>query len=243
MVPRPDVDCRLRLFCFPHAGGGATTFQPWVGEVSPAVELCAVQLPGRETRLGEAHPGSLRNLVSQLSTELQPLFDVPFAFFGHSMGALVAFELTRQLRRRGQPMPMRLLVSGRPAPHISHGAPSIRSLPDIEFIREVSRKYNGIPRAVLDEPELLALVTPVLRADIAMVEMYAFVQEDPLGVPISVFCGIDDTSVDFEELDAWRQHTSMSFRLELLPGDHFFPHTSREMLLASIGRDLEPFSR
>ena len=229
---------RLRLFCFPHAGGGAASFQHWAERLAPTVEPCAVQLPGHETRLFEAPVANLRSLVTLLASELQPLFDRSFAFFGHSMGALVAFELARELRRMGQRMPVHLFVSGRPAPHISHKGDRIHSLPDSQFIQEVSRKYNGIPQAVLDEPELLALITPALRADIGMVEMYNFLEEEPLDVPISAFSGNQDTSVAPGEAAAWSQHTRENFRLELLPGDHFFPQTNREVLLASIRKDL-----
>jgi medium-chain acyl-[acyl-carrier-protein] hydrolase len=231
---------RLRLLCLPHAGGGATFFQSWLECMHPEMELCAIQLPGRETRLSEPPFTSLRELVRALSLALRPLVDEPYAVFGHSMGALVAFELCRELRRCGLPMPAGLFVSGRPAPHIVSSDRCIRWLPDAAFVSEVARRYNGIPESVMAEPELLALVTPALRADISMVETYSFYSEAPLEIPISAFCGLEDASVDFEEMRAWAEHTHAEFRMTLLPGGHFFPQSNRAMLISRIVRDLEP---
>lgn len=238
IVPNPVMRPDLRLFCFPHAGGGATFFQNWAEGVHPTVEVCAVQLPGRETRLAEPPMTNVEAVAALLVSELLPRPDAPSAFYGHSMGALVAFETARQLRRRGGRQPVHLFVSGRPAPHIFHRDQCIRTLPDAEFVREVAFRYNGIPDAIFREPELLRLITPLLRADIAMVETYHFAAEPALEVPISAFSGMEDPSVEFEEIESWREHTRAAFRLELIPGGHFFPQTNRGMLLASIMRDL-----
>jgi len=153
------------------------------------------------------------------------------------MGALIAFEVARELRRGG-PQPVRLLVSAHEAPHRPDPDPPISHLDDADFVAEICARYDGIPREVLDQPELMELVLPVMRADFTAIESYAYVADSPLDCPISCFGGAGDRRVALADLEAWSEQTRGSFRLRVLPGDHFFVDTARPMLLAAIAEDL-----
>lgn len=233
-LPRsPRETPGLRLFAFPWAGGGATVFQTWASGLPADVELLPVQLPGREERLGEPAFERIEPLVEATRQALAPHLDVPFAFYGHSMGALVAFELTRALRRRGGPMPARLMVSGRRAPHLPVPRPHLHALPDAEFLAGL-RRLQGTDDAVLESSELMALVLPTLRADFAVCETRVHAEEPPLDLPITAFGGVSDREAGFADVAAWRHHTRGGFRSRMFPGHHFFPRSCRVALLAEI---------
>lgn len=236
--PKPNPQAHLRLFCFPYAGAGASAFRSWVDKLSLLnVEVCAVQLPGRETRLRESPFTRISPLVEALARVLLPYLDLPFAFFGHSMGALVSFELARQLRRQQSPSPLHLFVSSRRAPQLPNPYSSIHHLPDAAFIKELYR-YNGTPQAVLEDPELRLLFLPLLRADLAVNETHVYTPEAPLNCSISAFGGLEDREASRNELDAWRVQTSKTFTLRMFPGDHFFLKKERDALLQVISQDL-----
>jgi medium-chain acyl-[acyl-carrier-protein] hydrolase len=234
---RPRAQAEVRLFCFPYAGGGASIFRGWADGLPDAVEACPVQLPGREARFREAAFTRLRPLVESLAAGLRPHLDRPFAFFGHSLGALVAFELARRLARDGRPGPVHLFVSGCVAPQTATRETSIHTLPDAEF-REELRRLNGTPAAALDDDELMELVLPTLRADFALYETYAFDPGPPLACPITALGGLGDDGVGSQDLDAWREQTTGPFRMRMLPGDHFFVHTARTPLLRAVEQAL-----
>ena len=181
---KPSPTARLRLFCFPYAGGGAAAYRPWVAGLPSSIELCAVKLPGREDRLREAPFERLSDLLPVLTQVVSSYTDMPYAFFGHSMGALIGFELARELRRQNQLEPAHLFVSAFRAPQRLTSRPDTHDLPDTEFIEEVGRRWGGIPDAVRNEPDLLALLLPTLRADLALVETYAYTSDHPLHYPI-----------------------------------------------------------
>jgi medium-chain acyl-[acyl-carrier-protein] hydrolase len=235
--PRPSAQAGTRLFCFPPAGGGAATYRRWAGLFSSTIEPCLVQLPGRETRFLEPPIDRLPPLVDALVQGLGPYFVRPFAFFGHSMGALVSFELARQLRRIGGGMPVHLFLSGKRAPQMPLREPPIHALPETAFC-EALRRLNGTPRVVLDNQELMALLLPTLRADFAVHETYRFGPEEPLDIPISVFGGHEDPLAKAGELGAWRDHTRTSFHLHMFPGDHFFINTAETSIVEIIEREL-----
>lgn len=176
-------------------------------------------------------------LVQTLAQVLLPYLNKPFAFFGHSMGALVGFELARQLCFQKSPVPVHLFVSGRHAPQIPDTEPPIHELPLPIFIKEL-RRYNGTQEAVLQNAELMKLLVPTLRADFALSKTYVYSISEPLDCPISAFGGFQDSSVNCEDLAAWRNQTSSSFELRMLRGNHFFLHSERSRLLASISQDL-----
>ena len=230
----------LRLFCFPFGGGGASFYRTWVKDLPQEVELCAVRLPGREGRFREVAFTRLTPLVETLAAIFERCSDLPFAFFGHSMGAWIGFELARQLRRENQRSPIHLFVSGRRAPQTENPDPINPDLPRCEFIDKV-RSYNGTPELIFQDPELLELFLPILRADFAMLETYQYKEEHPVECPITVFGGLQDGRVGQEDLEAWREQTSAKFRMKMFPGDHFYLKDAREELLTEIGRDLKSY--
>ena len=239
---RPRPAARRRLFCLPYAGGAASVFRSWAEMLPADVEVCPVQLPGRGSRFREAPFRKVADLVPALAEGLLPLLDLPFALFGHSMGAVVAFELARELRRRGEVAPVLLALSGHQAPLRPDAEPPFSHLPDAEFLEEVRRRYDGIPPEVLAEEELLQLLLPVLRADIQVLETYAYVKEPPLDCPISCFGGEDDPHVSLADLEAWRDETCGPLQVRTFPGGHFFVESARAAVLHALSRDLAPLS-
>jgi surfactin synthase thioesterase subunit len=236
--PAPRSGSHLRLFCFPHAGGGAAMFYAWSTEFPPEIQTCPVHLPGRETRLADAPFTRLGPLVQELASLLAVDMATPLALFGHSMGALIAFELARELRRRDGPTPVRLFVSGARAPQVEDQSPALHDLPESTFIERLLSRYNGIPPMVLRDPELMRLFLPVLRADLELVENYKYQQEEALECPISVFGGSEDPDVCYDDLSAWREQTRGTFKLRMMPGDHFFLNGARAPTVRAIVQDL-----
>ncbi len=230
---------QFRLFCFPYGGAGASIFRAWPRALAEEVEVCAVRLPGRESRRNEAPYTSIRALVDELADVLRPMMDVPFALFGHSLGAFVAFELARQLRRNNGPAPACLLLSGQRAPHLPDPQPLLYRLPDTAFVDGIRQRYDAIPQAVVDTPGLLQALLPVLRADFTMNDTYCYTDDEPLDCPITCFGGFDDHEARPEELEAWSEQTRSSFTLELFPGGHFFLHRDEAAVLQAVSRQLE----
>ncbi|MFE1748554.1 thioesterase II family protein [Coleofasciculus sp. H7-2] len=242
IFPKSKTQASLRLFCFPYAGGGANTFRAWHEHLPVSVEVCAIELPGRGKRIWEAPFTQALPLVQAIACALLPYLDKPFAFFGHSMGALVSFEVARLLRREYGISPAHLFVSGRSAPQIPLKEPPIHALPEPAFIEEL-RRLNGTPEAVLENVELMELLLPILRADFAVLETYVYATEPPLQCPIAAFGGLQDVKVSVERLEAWRQQTSADFSLQMLPGDHFFVQSAQPLLLQFLSRELDSISR
>lgn len=234
---KPSPQARLRLFCFPYAGGGVSIFRAWPEGLPAHVEVCPVQFPGRGTRLAEPPFTRLPSLVQALAEALCPFLDKPFAFFGHSLGALVSFELARQLRRSYAATPVRLFISADRAPQIPRRDPPIHSLPEREFLVEL-RRLKGTPREVFEDEELMQVMIPVLRADFAAYETYGYTTEPPLDCPISAFGGLQDQRVRRGDLEAWRDQTSVFFSLRMFPGDHFFLNTTQAPLLGALSQEL-----
>ncbi|MGB7438932.1 MAG: alpha/beta fold hydrolase, partial [Candidatus Acidiferrum sp.] len=234
---KPNPRVRLRLFCFPYAGSGASIFRIWSNSLPAGVELCPVEFPGRGTRPMETPFTQLAPLVEALAQALLPLMDEPFGFFGHSFGALVGFELARQLRRESGVQPVRLFVSADRAPQFSHRDRPMHALPEREFLTEL-RRLNGIPGKVLEEAELMRIMLPILRADLAVYETYTYSTELPLNCPISAFGGLQDDRVSRGDLEAWRDQTNASFSLRMFPGDHFFWHTTQLLFLQALSEEL-----
>src|SRR5262245_59769309 len=225
------------MFCFPYAGGGASIYRGWGASLPADVEVCPVQLPGRESRMREPPFTGTGDMVPVVADALQPYMDLPFVFFGHSMGGLIGFELARELRRRGQTLPLHLFVSGRRPPHLPPREVPIYDLPEPEFLVKL-RELNGTPEVVLQHEELMRLLIPLLRADFAVNEPYAYTQEAPFDFGISAFGGFGDEEVTREDVEAWREQTRGRFRMRMLPGDHFFIHGSKDLVLEAVARDL-----
>lgn len=227
----------LRLFCFPYAGGAAAIYHHWHKSFPQAIEVCPVQLPGHGERLKDAPFTQIKPLVDATAEALLPFFDKPFAFFGHSMGALIGYELSQFLRREQAPAPTHLFVSGHSAPHLRNRGVVSYNLPHDEFIEEL-RRLKGTPQEVLDHPELMELMVPLLRADFEICETYSFSHEPPLDLPMTAFGGIADVEVPQEKMESWREHTRESFSLHMLPGDHFFIHTAQPDIIRIVVREL-----
>jgi medium-chain acyl-[acyl-carrier-protein] hydrolase len=237
-VVQEGPDATLRLFCFPYAGGNASTFQKWAGRLPPDVAIYAIQLPGRVNRLKEPPFTRIPPLVEVLSAELLPLLDRPFALFGHSLGALVSFEIARQLARSDR-TPRHLFVSGRRAPYLDdQDAP--RYLQNDEDFLATLHDLQGTPPELLEHAELLELMLPTLRADFELAETYRYAEGPPLRCPITVFGGRDDEESEGDRLEAWRVHTTERFAVHMLEGDHFSIQTSADDLLRRLGADLAP---
>lgn len=179
----------------------------------------------------------MQELVTSLAEALKPFLDKPFALFGYSLGAVIGFELACLLRQTANVNPTHLFVAGRRAPQFPSNLPPRSALPDGEFISELQR-LNGTPREVLEHPELIQLMLPLLRADFGLDETYDYRSEPPLDVPLSAYGGIADTDVSREQLEGWREQTTASFELRMFPGDHFFLHTSPELLFKAINQRL-----
>ncbi|MCL4794348.1 MAG: alpha/beta fold hydrolase [Bryobacteraceae bacterium] len=222
-----------RLFCFPWAGGGALAYAHWKPLFAGLAQICPARLPGRETRAGEPPLDSMDALVEELAREIRPFLDRPFAFFGHSMGAGVAFELARALRREGQPLPVRLFVSSARSPSLRREAPRGPDLSRAELLAEL-RRLDGFPREVLENEQLLALALPALEADTRLYGRYVSRAEPPLDMPIHVFAGTEEPHLAEEHLEAWRDLTTTEFTLDRLPGGHFYLETARLALTERI---------
>jgi medium-chain acyl-[acyl-carrier-protein] hydrolase len=227
----------VRLFCFPHAGGGASGFARWSEHLPAGVSICAARLPGRESRAAEAPLIDMDALVSALAEALQPYLGKPFAFFGHSMGAVVAFELAQHLRRKHQPLPKALYVSGVRAPRFRLGWVPPPEPNESQFLEEL-RRLEGVPREALENEDLLRLILPALRADTALYRNYVYMEQPPLDCPIRVYGGASDPNVTREHLEAWVGQTTGSFAVRVFPGGHFFLQTGQREFLDALAADL-----
>ena len=232
-----NPDANFRLFCFPYAGGNAQIFRSWSNHLSPKIEVCPAELPGHGRRRKETPFTDLNELVSAIVPIITPHLDKPFAFFGHSMGALIAFELTRTLRNQGQPLPTHLLVSGRRAPQLPEDDSPSYNLPDDELIKKL-RWLQGTSSKVLDDPEMMQLMLPILRADFEVCETYQYTEQTPLPCPIVAFGGWRDPATRRGGLKGWREHTSANFTKKTFPGNHFFLHSAQTSLLKFLNQQL-----
>jgi medium-chain acyl-[acyl-carrier-protein] hydrolase len=234
---KQNTRASVRLFCFPYAGGSPLSFRGWADSLPDWVELYAANLPGRGNRLREPSYTSLTELTRALAQGIEQYLDKRFAFFGHSMGALLCFELARLLRRERGIEPACLFVSAHRAPHLRDPSPPVHSLPDAEFLEKL-RHLNGTPQEILSNEELMQFMMPILRADFEVLETYSYLPDFPATCPIEAYGGLQDVEAGYEELSAWRDHTSNSFTLRMFPGDHFFINASRQILLHQITRAL-----
>lgn len=234
---RPNTAARLRLFCFPYAGGGAHIFRSWSERLPPFVEVLGVQPPGRGRRVRETPFTRIAPLVEDLRAAILPFLDLPCVFFGHSLGAWVAFELSRALRRNQEMLPLGLFVSGSSAPQLSVNSEPEADLSAEEFVERL-RELEGTPPKVLEHEGLLEILLPMLRGDFAVVHTYQYREEPPLACPIIAFGGAEDKVVSQEELTGWQAQTAARFSLHLFPGDHFYLRTGERALLDVLAQEL-----
>lgn len=235
MFPDPRPEAELRLFCLPFAGAGASAFREWPAAFGPRVEIAAVQLPGREQRIRE------RPVIDpvEVAATIASAADRPYAIFGHSMGARLAFEVVRELRRTGAPLPRRLYASGINPPHVPAAGPfsGLSKVDNDELLTRVA-EGGGVPAAVLSAPRLFSLFLPILRADLAWVDDYVYTDGPPLPVPVVAFAGDADPVAPPSRMDEWGKHTDTAFTLHVLPGGHFFLVDQLSRLSALIEEDL-----
>lgn len=227
----------FQLFCFPYAGGNAQIFRHWQRRFSPDVDICLVHLPGRERRIGEPPFTRLTSLVEALADAMEPQLHRPLAFYGHSMGSLISFELAHELHRRYGIAPVAIFLSGHGAPPTSRTEPPSFTLSDEEFMARLE-KYNGTPRELLHDPEAREFFLPLLRADFAVVDSYEYVPGPPLPCPITAYGGLQDPGVSVEHLQAWHKHTSATCKTRMFAGDHFFLQTCATDFVTILRRDV-----
>jgi medium-chain acyl-[acyl-carrier-protein] hydrolase len=245
-TPRPVKNARLRLICLPHAGAGASTYFPWASRlVSAGIELRAVQYPGREDRICETPVGEWRQMVAALADGWSALSaQDECALFGHSMGAMLAYELALELRRRGGAENLvRIFVSGRNPPHLPRTAEPVHHLPEDRFLTEFTRRYRtGFPAELLADREIMALLSPILRADCRVVETYSWMPRAALNVPLTVFGGDSDPWTSPEALAEWTSYTTSDFARRMFAGDHYFHQNAatRDEVIASVCAALAP---
>lgn len=210
-------------------------FRKWQPMLAPAVAVLPVQLPGRGTRLAESPRTRVLDLAREFAEALMPSLSVSYALFGYSLGALIAFELARELRRRGAPAPGHLFACARRAPCLPEDDRRAHDLPDAAFVEEVGRRYEAIPAEVAGEPELMHLLLPTLRADFEMLETYGYREDEPLDCPITAIAGIDDPRATEREIQGWERETRVAFSIRRFPGGHFF-FRDREKTVAELVR-------
>ncbi|NKC10722.1 MAG: SDR family NAD(P)-dependent oxidoreductase [Gammaproteobacteria bacterium] len=236
--PHPRPQARMRLFCFPYAGGGASAFRDWPQRLPEDIEVCVMQLPGREERLQESPVTQMSVLVDALTQALLAYVDKPFAFLGHSMGAIVSYEVARQLRTLEQAQPVHLFLSSRAAPQLAKGDQPLRFLPDQAFIEQLHHLYGAVPESIRRNADLQNVFLPILRADVTLLETHSFVPGDPLDCPITVFGGEQDRSISPTMLAAWREQTCASFTQQLFPGDHFYIVDAKDAVASAVAGQL-----
>lgn len=235
---RVSEQAELKMFCFPYAGGTSLMFNKWADLLPSTVQVLPVELPGRGVRLKEPAYISLPELIDELEEVIWPLLDKPFVFFGHSMGALIAFELARTLRHKYGRESQALFVSACRAPQTPKIEPITYNLPHDEFINELI-KMDGTSKAVIEDAELMEMIIPLLRADFQLVQTYEYLPGTPFRCPINIYGGLQDHHIPRELLLPWREQTSSRCSLRMLPGDHFFIRSSQAQLLKLLARDLQ----
>lgn len=242
LVPRPNPVARWRLVCLPHAGGGASAYFAWGAALQPAgIEVRSVQYPGRESRFSEPRIEAATEMVRALAEHWDEICGGgACALYGHSMGALLGFELVAELERRGvKNVPRQLFLSGHHAAHLPYRAPRVHTLPESEFLPAVNATFGGIPAELMQDPDIAALIAATLRSDFTLVENYTWRNTPPVSAPICAMGGREDPWATEAELAAWARHTRGAFRLRVFAGDHFFNQTNRTEVLAEIVAELE----
>ena len=238
ICPHPRPKATLQLFCFPYAGGGASAFNAWGKTLADQFEICVIQMPGREERLNEKLVKDMPQLVDTLAQEISAVSKKPFAFFGHSMGAIVAYETARRLTAMGVNKPAHLFVSARAVPHLQKNTDLLRFLDDEAFVDKLQATYGAVPEAVRRNPEVRKIFLPILRADVELLETYEETSSEPLDLPITALGGISDPAISRAQLEGWQARTNAKFTYHEFPGDHFYIDEEREAVMAAIKNDL-----
>lgn len=228
---------QIKLICLPYGGGSAELYRRWSRHLGPEIEIHAVELPGHGVRMSEPPMTRLEELVAELTCAIRPLLGIPYAIFGHSVGAAIAHELTRSIVGQMGLRPRRLFLSGHAAPHVPSLLPRMHPLSDDQFLREIER-IGGTPKEVFATPELVQVFLPILRADFELIETFEFISKGPLDCGLTILGGSQDPHVEPARLDEWRRYTTGDFRAQVCSGDHFFPWSSLPMVAKQIQQDL-----
>lgn len=236
---KTTADARMRLFCFPYAGGGATIYRDWSGLLPRGIQVYPVQLPGRGGRIAEPPFTRITDLVEAISDAILPLLDKPFAFFGHSLGAKISFELARYLQRTYGLTASHLFVSACSAPHLPTTEKGLHELPEPKLMEKL-HSLNGTSSKVLNSPRLMRMALPAVRADFEIYDTYRYMPGPLFNCPITVLGGTRDPVVAPEHLVAWRNHAMADFNLRFYPGDHFFIHSAQSVVVQTVAQALEP---
>jgi medium-chain acyl-[acyl-carrier-protein] hydrolase len=234
-MPRPVTGAAMRVFCFPFAGGSSATYHGWTEHLHPRAELVMVQMPARGARLADDPCDDMGELVDSLYDAIAPLLDKPFVFFGHSMGAKVAFELATRLHRAGRQLPLHMIASASPAPFLPRAGEPVHDLPDDQFIAHLG-SLNGTPERVLRSRELMALLMPAMRADFKLLDAYVGSSDTVLPATLTLCGGRADDEVALDDLLAWRRVFAASGGLHLFDGGHFFINEHAAALVAVINQ-------
>lgn len=228
-VSQPEI----RLFCFPHAGAGASVFKDWSNHLPPTVEMLAVQLPGRENRFSESLINHMPTIMNQLVEEFNEYRDKPLVVFGHSLGALIGYEFVKAVEDKYDVIPNHLIVSGARAPHLARFREPLSQLDDA-ILTDVLRRYNGIDNNIIENTELLELFLPIIRNDFSLIENYQYRKLSPLSSDILAFAGEADETVPCEQVEAWSQYTNSNFKFLIFPGGHFFIRSNTPQIMEII---------
>jgi surfactin synthase thioesterase subunit len=223
----------VRLFCLPYAGGAATIYHRWQSAFPQSIDVCPIEFPGRLSRLKEAPIRQVRPLVESLCAALDGHLDIPFAFFGYSMGALIAYECAREVLRRRRLEPEHIVVAALAAPHVRVSLRT-EALLDDDLILKIVNLYGARIQSILADPEIRAIVLGMIRADLGLLDAYEFEPGPMLRAPITVLGGDRDPSVTCESLGEWSKHTRGTFALRIFAGDHFFLHADEPAVIASV---------
>lgn len=233
----PSTEAKLRLFCFAHAGGGAAFFFPWRRALAPDIDVRPILLPGRESRAREQPHRRIEQLLDPLCDALGACLELPYVLFGHSTGAVIAYEAARRLSAGGLRSPSALLVSGRRAPGLTSSRPAYSEMSHQELLAAL-KDLNGTPDVLLEHPALLEAMLPTLRADLEINEHYRPLAGPALTCPVVAYLGTADRHVDHSELVAWHGRTSGRFIARTFEGDHFYLKGDRPDVMRALAEDL-----
>ncbi len=234
---KPSSSATMRLFCFPYAGGSIAVFRNWARYLSGPIEICPLQLPGRGARFLEPSFQDITSLVSAISKAIIPFLDKPFAFFGHSLGGLIAYELAHQVNAEYSKQPVHLTVSACPGPCEITNHRSLHGLSDQELIAEL-RAFKGTPAGLLENKELMALALPALRADFSLFDSFSYTERKPLKCSLTVLGGLQDRVISAGKMESWYRVTTGKFSFYQFQGDHFFLHSEEASVLKLIQQKL-----
>lgn len=232
---RKNSQATIRLFCFHHSGGGASTYYPWLEHLIPHIEMIAIQLPGRENRFTEPLTNNLKDIINNLGLGFEYYKNKPFLVFGHSLGGLIAFEFVKSIRELYSLYPCHIIISATKAPHLPFRMNLLSPLDD-QALKEELKTYNGIEGAILNNEEFLSLLLPIIKNDFSISERYCSADVMPLPCDILLLSGTQDRTVNEEEIQAWAAHTTGKFEHISFSGGHFFIKDHQKDIIKLINK-------